>query len=376
MTRVICSRLLPATSLLLLLVVQTTTGNCAPSSARATLESIIQAWNQRQNSVRSFQLSWEGAEWRVAAVVPGRLRASAGKDLSTETVSYKSHTTIAVDEEGRTRIERVGAVWDPDVNRLVASRSFDVISGRTHRSFFPDGPTERPAGMGLIPSGWIDGNVVMSRKTLDLLPIRLVFRPFDEKIGVADRSKLLLTDRQGVVDGSVCTVIQQGDETFWVDPNRSFVLVRNLCVRRGITARQVDIQYSKGKVTDWIPTSWTMMSFGGTDGKPVATTSAKVTECKLNSAIPEATFELDFPIGAWVRNSMTNERYIVRDAGKKRPIMPGEFTGSNFEQIRDSEPPGLSRGSKMLIAGVTVLVFVGAFVLWLVARRRRAALRS
>jgi hypothetical protein len=223
----------------------------------------------------------------------------------------------------------------------------DAWDGRIRRAFSPEGPANRPAVDRPNPTGEIaDDDAADVGRGVGLGPLRLVFRPFDETIGHADRKKLVLTDRTAVADGRECIVLQQGDQTYWVDPKRSFLPLRYSRVFLGETVDQNDIHYTQDKDLGWIPTSWDLIRFfptgseaGKSGSKFSHTESGKVTEYKINSPIPESTFQLDIPPGTWVHDSIRKESYFVREGGKRRPVLRGEFNGKNFEQIRDSEPP-------------------------------------
>jgi len=349
-------------------------GNCSPPGPPATVESVIQAWERRQSAVRSFQFSWEATQWWDRGRVPGAVSgATSAKEALPDAMSYKTRTTFAMDAQGRTRHEAHAMSWNSEVNRLVPTTSIEVCDGRIRRRFSPEGPTNRFEGVGEIPCGLIDQDVASVGQLVYLLPIRLVFRPFDQRIGNIDRRKLVVTGRHGVADGCTCLVIEQGDQTFWVDPNRSFIPLRNFRSNRGVAVRQVDIHYSEDKEWGWIPTAWTIMLLNPKDGKLTGSTVGKVTDYKINPPLPEGTFEITFPPGTWVRDLVKNENYILREGAARRPVLAGEWDGRNYEQIRDSEPPGLSSGWKVFIASVSVLVLGGAVVWWLVARRRRAS---
>jgi hypothetical protein len=189
---------------------------------------------------------------------------------------------------------------------------------------------------------------MLSRRTTDLLPIRLVFRPFDESVGPFDRKNLVLTEGQGVADGFPCVAVRQDDQIFWVDPKRSFIPLRVYRMARVVAPERIGfgeiifrlaVQYSEDKEFGWIPAAWSIESNHSSTGNLISSTTARVAAYKINSPIPEATFELPFPPGTWVHDRVKNENYILREGGKHRPVLPGEYNGRNYEQIRDSEPP-------------------------------------
>jgi hypothetical protein len=94
-----------------------------------------------------------------------------------------------------------------------------------------------------------------------------------------------------------------------------------------------------------VPTAWTTGLFGRADSiaQGWQTTSVKY---KLNETIPDSTFQLSYPPGTWVRDYITNETYILLEGGKKRPILPGEFDGKNYEELLHSKPASSGTNGK------------------------------
>jgi hypothetical protein len=338
-----------ATALVIAQVLVSAAGGAtaARPEAKPTIESVLQAWDQRQKQVQSFRFSWEATQWYDGAFLPSAHSGPPAEGLPAS-VSYDTRTTFVMDAQGRTRIERLDASWHTALKKLVPVPSINVCDGGIHRLLAPEGPTIPLDGAGLIPIGFIDRDIVMSKRTMDLLPVWLVFRPFDERIRPSDRKKLVLTEDQGVADGRTCLILRQADQIIWVDPKRSFIPLRVCRTARFVTAEkvvledcvmfQVEIHYAQDKESSWIPSSWRIEHFSGI-GNVVASTTARVAAYKINSPIPEAAFQLPFLPGTWVNDRIKNESYILREGGKHRPVLPGEFNGKNYEQIRDSEPP-------------------------------------
>ena len=75
-------------------------------------------------------------------------------------------------------------------------------------------------------------------------------------------------------------------------------------------------------------------------------------------------FELRLPPGTWVNDYVKKEKYILRDGGVRRPIVHGEFNGSNYRQLLEHDPPGQRRFWLLVAVNLAiclVLIFAVAF---------------
>ena len=262
-----------------------------------------------------------------------------------------------MDAKGRIRQELHGMKWESAVKAMVPETSIGVFDGQFHRAFFPDAVLYTPKGAQRMPNAHVsDRDLRITGRFIQLLPIRLVFRPFDESAGVFDRKKLVLAEGQQVEKGFPYLAVRQAgatvrerpmpgmevpiqqEHTVWVDPERAFVPVRYVHTRGVARTQEVEIQYSQDKKSGWIPVSWRLMLFDS-NGSLVCGISTKVTESQVNQPLPETTFQVALPPGTWVHDYAKKETYILREGGKRRPVLPGEFDGTNYEQLLHSEPP-------------------------------------
>jgi hypothetical protein len=76
---------------------------------------------------------------------------------------------------------------------------------------------------------------------------------------------------------------------------------------------------------------------------------------ELNEIIPDSAFQLAFPPGTMVRDSIAKGNYLVLENGEKRPVLPGEYTGKNYEELLHSKPGQLTtnRPIAVFVACVT-----------------------
>jgi len=300
-------------------------------------EAVVEAWNARQNEIRTLHFSWSGVHFR-AGVAAVALRPA--KVLPRPEATFDMRMTFTTDGSGRIRLEDYGKDWSDKQEAYVPKETKDVFDGQLRRVFFPKG--------GEFPNAHVTSTeACASARDIRLFPIRLAYRAFDTTMGVLDEAGLTLTETKSIVDDRSCRVLRQrGDwfeHTIWVDPARSFVPLRYTRSRQGVVRTQVEISYSEDKEYGWVPTSWNIVLLNKQTSNIQESWSGTVTEYKLNHPIPDVTFQLTYPPGTWVHDYVTDQEYIIRGGGNRRPILRGEYTGDNYEQLLHSDPPSLAK---------------------------------
>ncbi len=335
----------------------------------ATRQRIISAWNHRQEEITTFRFSWSGLNFKAEGTSKGAFVGRTKRDrVPSPGVALDNRYVFVADANGRLRSDAHTMVWSEEQNEYVSQEVMIVFDGQHKRVFFAQGPDG-------YPLAFITGDTASELLgQADLLPIRLVYRPFGTAQGLFNQSALAVTQKKGVVEGEPCVILRHtkdaSEDEVWVAPSKAFVPVRWVTSRRGRVSTQVDISYSEDADYGWVPTSWNVASLSP-QGAVQSTWSATVTEYKLNTPIADSTFQIEYPVGTWVRNTVTDETYIVREEGDKRPIMRGEFTGDNYEELLHSDPPshGLTAVRAILIVA-SVLCLAGGSA-WLWQHRRR-----
>jgi hypothetical protein len=326
----------------------------AQPAPKPTIQSVLNAWEQRQKRVQSFRFSWEGTDWYNRGLIPGAEPSADPMYVFPDSdASFKTRGSFAMDAQGRRRYEHFSMAWNPVLGKLAPASQISVADGRTLREFYPDGLWMGIRGPRPYPTGSIQKGDPPAWSYVDLWPLTLVFRPLDKRFHMSAGSlygkKPVLTDREVTVDGRTCLVIEQGRKEYWVDPARSYLPLRVVETTRVVTPEKIDlgdvitfqiaIQYSEDKEAGWIPVAWKTEISSRTDTEMLFVQSARVTEWQVNRPIPESTFQLAFPPGTFVFVQPMKEEYILRADGTRRLILPGEFNGKNYEELRDSEPP-------------------------------------
>lgn len=357
-------RLLGQIALLLVLIAPTYS---VGQDEAISLDSILKAWDGRAAKIRSFSCAWEGTRYELVDKSDQDVAAqkAGAKVMLPEHITYKFNMRFIADDRGRARFDYEGQEWSAKDSKLVPNRIFDIFDGSDRVTFSPGGG----AGAVNFPNAHIrKASAADSARDRRTTPFRLAFRPLDRAMWVFDRKKLELTHERGVVDGQQCVMLRHNDWVVWVDPARQFIPLRLHENRRGVMVRSLDIGYTRHDQLGWAPRKFKDVWLGDT-GIVYSSIDAVVSDCSINRSIPDDTFKFDYPYGTWVRNYDTNERYLVRKDGERRPILPGEFTGTNYEELLNSDPPG--KGGRRWRIVVTILTVSLAVLLVAFWYRRR-----
>ncbi|GEM_PF-5191332 len=318
----------------------------------------IKAWQGRAARVKGLEFVSSGMETQS-----GRKADSARKISARPGVTFANETRFVIDVQGRVLLDYQGKRWSAERAEYLDSRTFTVFDGRTRTDYFPSGEA--------FPSAHITQEEASSStgRHVRTLPIRLVFRPLDGKLGVFDPGKLATTGLKAEVGEARCLILKNGEDQVWVDPARDYIPLRWYQKRGGVTYWFIEIDYELDKEHGWMPIKWKNVALNPA-GDILDSVTAIVSNYRINRMVPDKEFRVEFPAGTWVQNYITEERYIVREGGAKRRVAKGEYDGTNYQTILRTEPPGTwSRWWIVVSAALgAAVLFAGLF--WLYRRRK------
>jgi hypothetical protein len=273
-------------------------------------------------------------------------------ETSLPDVSYPVQMRMIADDHGRLRLEYDEKIPSPQGDGYGAKGSLQIFDGRVSKFFQPYSPSVT------YPTVTInDGQADSIVRNVRFIPVGIVYRPIGTTNGFFDRTKLELTSKPAMADGNACLVMKYQDDTVWVDPAKNFIPTRYSCTSRGVTTMSIDIKYSHDPKHGWVPTSWNYAKLSP-KGETLTSISCKAVRYKLNEDIPNDTFEIQYPPGTWVQDWTKNDTYIIREGKGPRPVLAGEFDGSNYEQLLGSEPPSRGWVTVLVIANVGILIAI------------------
>ena len=340
------------------------------ANAPVPLSAILEAWQARQNNVKSYEFSWTSTEFQGAHSII----VNNGPETDA---SFDAKATYILDGTGRFRLDYVGMEYSPTKRSHVPVTTIDENDGSKRISFFPNGIQDFPNAQISADPDSESANVSQT------LPVRLVYRTTDPIFGVVGTENLAVTESSTIVNGMECIGVRQAssknsplDILILVDPSKKYIPVKYEARFQGRPIAQATISsFVRDEIYGWVPEEWTLGAKFDKSGSPSWSDSVVVTKSRINHPLPADVFEIQFPVGTWVQNNITNEAYIVRENGGKRLILPGEFNGTNYRELLESEPgPVRRRAWSLYFIGGNIAAI--AVIIYLMVRRRSARIRA
>ena len=308
----------------------------ARSDDAPSLDTILKAWQAREQSTKSFDFRWRSKRFDNGSFQSALLRRQAARNHEGDPVYAPETTYIAkyrflLDDKDRLRLEHEDVEWSLDKKDYLPRTTVDIFDGSNNKTLFKGGVSE-------FNVAFIGINQANIGKFLWLLPIRLTFRSLTGASSVFDKDKLTLADNSNSSDVDGFIVLHDDHlREVWVDPTKDYVPVKLFEHRQdGSVIDRMTISHRHDPVDGWIPQAWTMEVFQK-NGQLETSDATTVIEHSINKSASDSDFDLDMSGGAYVRDSK-NGQYILRPDGTKRPILKGEFNGHNFEELMNSEP--------------------------------------
>jgi len=324
-------------------------GSSAGKEDPASIEAIRGMWRKRQERLTSFDFSFRGT---CSHGVEDRelflARKAANADIQIEPISYNKTMRFVVSGP-KAYIEYNSRKWGAESKAYSPTKTIIASNGELVRtSFFP--------GVRTFPTFHIekarDGNAAGS--AFFVLPLNLAFRPL-KYFAV---NQLMFGGRQDF-EGRSLVLLNHREDVIWVDPSRDFIPIRYYQRRGNETTRFIEISYELDNEYGWIPKSWkdnaSRMSYSA---------ELNVEKRAINTEVAERMFDINPEPNALVSDYVTDTFYIDRGSDK-RIIRPGEWKGSNYEELLHGDEGKNTR--LFLIA----LFSLGGFALFYVWRRER-----
>lgn len=300
------------------------------------LDEIIQAWNARQDSIRSLAVKCAGT-------------------LTERGQAFQVAFELVVDSQGRLRVshqgkEVLGGMGTSSQGKdrfafgtgLVDRDSIDVCDGKCQTRFHA-----KSAGCDYPTADIHNGNIDWCTD-LRFLPLAIAYRPLQCPNGGAliAKENLAVSQNVATIDGDECIGLYHSQGMVWVSPSRDYLPMQYVESCRGVTCLDVRLSYSKEAEHEWVPSSW-KMSLIQQDRTSTYRYEVKVDEYRVNEPIADSVFEITYPPGTLFRDQINNETYVLCNDGTRMPILLlpenwGEIA-ANIREIRDSKPDGHSK---------------------------------
>ncbi|MEO2031073.1 MAG: hypothetical protein ABGZ35_03205 [Planctomycetaceae bacterium] len=332
-----------------------------PPASPIDLTAVMTAWTERQQRVDSARFVWcpddSAAHWWSSYQVTWPPDAATNPEITRhESLVLKGDRFRYATNRWYYRSEREFAGYhgppdDPEVyfpldealNRTVRSVFFDAL----HARFPGNGAQLRsPRHLTRIFDGSSFRELLSAASTqhaeaaiyagaggglpedLAYRPLLLSLRPLSPLGTPPDTSRWELVANDVYVDGVRCLQLQESADhdvvrSYWIDPRRDFVIVRQIETHGGTPAAQLDIKYEEHERHGWLPANWTVMIMQGSadvedfpgQHELFPFLAAKVISSTINESVSEDTLTIAFPPGTVVNDMLGGQHYLIQPDG-------------------------------------------------------------
>jgi hypothetical protein len=332
-------------------------GVCGSAYGQEAEADWVQAVREREARIGScqYEWTWEKESWKVLPGGRTRKRRPRGGDES-----YREHgQSRVVFCDGKVRFEEERHELGPD------ERPFDW---RTTEVLTPSdgsrGLTARGRDMDL---GVVSGRCYVAGR-FRRMPVLVAHRLFDADWGVLPQESQVVG--RVTWQERPCLVVERHDPRseqlvrhVWLAEDQDYAVVR-MQHPRGTLGADMEFDYAADEEVGWRLSSWTeTYRTGGSLEKY----TSRVVSFELNGAVPDETFEWEFPAGTYVSDLLTGEEYVM---GRGEPMSERQERKHLAKLAREMYPePG--RGGWKWAAGGGGIVLIGVVAAGAYLRRRR-----
>src|SRR5262245_23853182 len=142
-------------------------------------------------------------------------------------------------------------------------------------------------------------------------------------------------------------------------------------MRNNRKIRDIFMRYAQQAEIGWVPAAWNHVRLAPQTGAVWESLVADDVRLQVNQQLAPGTFEIELPLGTWVSKYPAQEgdsghAYLVREGGN-RLLLPGEYDGTNYQELLSTDPPVGGGPSSLTWAVLGVLG--AAAVGWLLISR-------
>ena len=315
------------------------------------------AWDKRSSAISSLYFSWD-VVIKFYAAPDGPIEATG---------------EFAMDRLGQNQLRWRFSVMNVNLlegREFLQQQSLKTFDGGENSVlFFADSPTN-------IPVASIEREERGLSRDVRVLPIRLVYMPFDATDGVFAKQQWENQART-VFEDVNCIVLSSGLLKVWVTDSADHIPIR--FTEDWETSGAVRLDYRMKYAVESesslpVLSGWEYKRFSQDGESVVDNRSVSVTAATINELLDDKLFKQEkFPHGTWVNDTVLGKSYLVRDPKPDRIIEEFESI-DNYEQTLSSDSaielePKTRSVLLLLILNVAVIT-----ILLMVWWRRSAAM--
>jgi len=364
----------------------------AKGQSQFDIADVRNAWRTRQEDMQSAQFEWKEVRFIGAGTQPSPPRQNRSSKKQSEVMLPESDVTVVREVTlslfgNMMRYAYEGQVYNPQRRGVRQKKYLSVFDGEESKNFHDD--LDWHEGEGYPRSGFVRNRAThYDFDNRYLSAILITYRPCDVNLGGVDLGRYQISPQVGNVDGHTCIIVEPqslevtnrvlGEKSYWVDPERDFIVRRIVWARAGQSPMAaLTIFYKEHEKFGWYPASWKFVNTGGTVDRIIGQTSADVLECEFNIQIPRSVFQFQFPAGTAVTDNRDGRRYIVLQDGSRREVTRGELArGATYRDLIATESGMAARESSLAqqwnswlyiglaVVNLILLSSILAFVIW------------
>ncbi len=345
---------------------------------RITMDDIVVAWKARHQQIRSGRFAWTETKWIRKGTLPSSGPSTQADTPLPEDDTLISYNCTLVFEGERMRFESAGD--KPLFQGALDQHHTGVWNGAVGKDFRHGGE---------IPNGEVY-DFAWDLTQQPLWPFRVAFRMLHPQWFSLQIDEFVLSSRRDVIEGHPNIVIETAPaiirkqaggrlpawkDSYWISPDQDFAVTRYARTSDMLPGHSAEfrVSYQRDAEYGWYPSTWRYVD--GSTETPNEVREGTLTSHALNVAVDPAAFDFEFPAGTLVRDTLTNEYYLVRELGEKRIVTDAELRrGANYSDLLASET-GQARTTTispryppwLLWAAVTILA-ICAGLFWLRGR--------
>ncbi|OAI57936.1 hypothetical protein AYO47_00140 [Planctomyces sp. SCGC AG-212-M04] len=297
--------------------------------------SVEKIWRTRQERIKDLHLKW--TEQSTHYTLPGET-AEREAEFAISTEGRFLAVGDSYQDAGRFGPGGPPKGVDPKTIQTSRQTCVDAYDGVTLLKLFSPRPEAQHHALFISPgvSGFRFRGMVLNKRAAEWF-----CRPFTESDNALRGGLAGFRSRPDELDEEKCLLLEDDKNSIWVTADDRALMLRTTSKKaEGTPSHDIRVRYAQDKLSnEWLPSGWDF-TYYGIDGKFILETrTARVTKASVHVPLPVELFQVKIPDGTWVTETVDRKQtvYIHREKKGPRYILPGEFTGDNYEALLNSE---------------------------------------
>jgi hypothetical protein len=287
--------------------------SCQSPDRDLAIKPIVDVWAKREAATKNARFVWRQENTSVGIL---KLIAADAARRGIVKPSAASAPAVAISQVSSLCLDGDRFSYTVDTE---GAKEFQMpphyrstFDGTTSQSYAAIETENRRAGTGTATIRLDSSNLDMTRPSVR--PLLLAFRPLNQRFGRINMLDYRVSPARGRIGEVSCLILehageQQPHKSYWLDPDRDYIVLRELQTFKGQEQVRTDIFYERDESFGWIPRSWKVVTLdrkGSFDGSFIAT----VSEYKINLGIRSSEFQLELPDGTQVHDQSKGVREL------------------------------------------------------------------